>query len=571
MSAGGGRGRLAPYLVGLPGGLWLAIFFVVPLLVMFSLSLQSGNAEAGFTFTWEWSNYTRAWELYSTQFLRSAGYAVVVTALCLVLAYPMAYWIAFYGGARKSTYLFLVLLPFFVSFVIRTASWKFILNDQGFVLGPLKEAGLLPEDFHLLATTTAVIGGLTYNYLPFMVLPLYVALERVDPSLVEAAHDLFAGRAAAFRQGGVPALAARGVRRRADHLRARGLRLRQLQHPRRHQHDHDRQRHPDRVPQQQQLPARLGHVVPAHGGPAGRDLHLRQGARHRAGDGGGPAVSTVATRQAPPEVAPAPAVPGRRRRWTRLILPVYTWLMIFYFSLPILVMIVFGFNDTTGRLNLRWQGFTLRWYQDVFAIPALTTALRNSLIIAVISTIISTVLGTTVGLALGRYRFRGKGVYDLVIFSAISAPELVLGASLLSLFVTTQFVRGFVTITIAHVAFSLAFVAVTVRARVLGLDPALEEAAQDLGADPWTTFRKITLPLLAPGIVAGALLAFALSIDDFVVTSFVSGQTETFPLWVYGATRVGVPPQVNVMGTLIFLGGVAIAVGNAVLARRQRA
>lgn len=282
-------------------------------------------------------------------------------------------------------------------------------------------------------------------------------------------------------------------------------------------------------------------------------------------------MSTIAIRQAPPEAAPAPAVPGRRRRWTRLILPVYTWLMILYFSLPILVMIVFGFNDTTGRLNLRWQGFTLRWYRDVFGLPPLTAALRNSLIIAVISTLITTVLGTTVGIALGRYRFRGKSLYDLVIFSAISAPELVLGASLLSLFVTTQFVRGFVTIIIAHVAFSLAFVAVTVRARVLGLDPALEEAAQDLGANPWTTFRKITLPLLAPGIVAGALLAFALSIDDFVVTSFVSGQVETFPLWVYGATRVGVPPQVNVMGTLIFLGGVAIAVGNAVLARRQRA
>ena len=200
MSARGGRARLAPYLIGLPGGLWLAIFFALPLLVMFSLSLQSGNVETGFHFTWEWSNYTRAWELYSTQFLRSVVYALVVTALCLVMAYPVAYWIAFYGGARKSTYLFLILLPFFVSFVIRTASWKFILNDQGFVLGPLKEIGLLPQDFHLLATTTAVLGGLTYNYLPFMVLPLYVALERVDPSLVEAAHDLFAGRASAFRK-----------------------------------------------------------------------------------------------------------------------------------------------------------------------------------------------------------------------------------------------------------------------------------------------------------------------------------------------------------------------------------
>jgi spermidine/putrescine transport system permease protein len=282
-------------------------------------------------------------------------------------------------------------------------------------------------------------------------------------------------------------------------------------------------------------------------------------------------VTTIASREAPPEVAPAPAVPGRRRRWTRLILPAYTWLMIVYFCLPILVMIVFGFNDTKGKLNLRWQGFTLTWYRDLFAIPALSTALRNSLVVAVISTAITVVIGTMIGIALGRYRFRGKGMYDLVIFSAISAPELVLGASLLSLFITVQFARGFVTIIIAHVAFSLAFVAVTVRARVLGLDPTLEEAAQDLGADPWTTFRKITLPLLAPGIVAGALLAFALSIDDYVVTSFINGQVETFPLWVFGATRIGVPPQVNVMGTLIFLGGVAIAVSNALLARRQRA
>jgi spermidine/putrescine transport system permease protein len=200
MSARRGRGRLTPYLIGLPGGLWLGIFFVVPIVVMLSLSLQSGNAEEGYRFTWAWSNYADAWDFYHVQFIRSIVYGLIVTVLCLVLAYPMAYWIAFYGGRHKSTYLFLILLPFFVSFVIRTASWKFILNDEGFVLGPLKEAGLLPGDFHILATSTAVIGGLTYNYLPFMVLPLYVALERIDPSLVEAAYDLFASRAQAFRR-----------------------------------------------------------------------------------------------------------------------------------------------------------------------------------------------------------------------------------------------------------------------------------------------------------------------------------------------------------------------------------
>ena len=281
-------------------------------------------------------------------------------------------------------------------------------------------------------------------------------------------------------------------------------------------------------------------------------------------------MTTLATREAPPEAAPAPAA-GGRRRWTRLLLPAYTWVMIVYFSLPILVMIAFGFNDTHSRVNLRWQGFTFKWYGKLFDIPDLSQALRNSLVIALVTTIISTVLGTMMGLAMGRYRFRGQGATDLLLFANIAAPELVLGSALLTLFIILQVPRGYLTILIAHVMFSLSFVAVTVRARVIGLDPALEEAAQDLGADPFTTFRKITLPLLFPGILAGALLAFALSIDDYVITSFNNGQTITFPLWVYGATRIGVPPQVNVMGTLIFLGGVGLALVNTVFARRQRA
>jgi spermidine/putrescine transport system permease protein len=194
---GAGR-RLAPYLLVLPGGLWLAAFFVVPTVLMLSLSLQTGSVEEGFRLTWRVATYADAISLYHTQLVRSLVYSAVVTAIALVLSYPMAYWIAFHGGSRKSTYLFLILLPFFVSFVIRTVSWQFILADQGILLGPLKSAGLLPEDFHLLATAWAVIGGLTYNFLPFMVLPLYVSLERIDPTLVEAANDLYASKAQGF-------------------------------------------------------------------------------------------------------------------------------------------------------------------------------------------------------------------------------------------------------------------------------------------------------------------------------------------------------------------------------------
>jgi spermidine/putrescine transport system permease protein len=189
---------LAPYLLVLPGGLWLAAFFVIPIVIMLSLSLQTGNIEEGFRLTWRVATYADALRLYHTQLVRSLVYSGIVTAIALLVSYPMAYWIAFHGGSRKSTFLFLILLPFFVSFVIRTVSWQFILADQGILLGPLKSLHLLPSDFHVLATAWAVIGGLTYNFLPFMVLPLYVSLERIDTTLVEAAHDLYATRAQGF-------------------------------------------------------------------------------------------------------------------------------------------------------------------------------------------------------------------------------------------------------------------------------------------------------------------------------------------------------------------------------------
>ncbi|MEU8797040.1 ABC transporter permease [Spirillospora sp. NPDC048819] len=226
-------------------------------------------------------------------------------------------------------------------------------------------------------------------------------------------------------------------------------------------------------------------------------------------------------------------------------------------------MILFGFNDIQGKQNFRWQGFTLKWYARLFDRSDLTAAVVNSLTIALLSTLITTVLGTFAGLALGRYRFRGKGSTNLLLFMAISCPEIVMGASLLSMFVTFNLPRGYLTILVAHVMFSVAFVAVTVRARVVGLDPAVEEAAQDLGAGPWTRFRLVTLPMIMPGVLAGALLAFVLSVDDFIITNFTSGATVTFPLWIYGSTRTGTPPQVNVMGTLIFAVGVVIAVLSA--------
>lgn len=255
--------------------------------------------------------------------------------------------------------------------------------------------------------------------------------------------------------------------------------------------------------------------------------------------------------------------PQVRSRYADRILLGYTWLLIAWLLLPIVVMIVFGFNDTASRFNIRWQGFTLRWYRELFEIPALSEALVNSLILAVLTMIIAGALGTMLGLAIGRYRFRGQGVTNLVMFAVIASPELVMGASLLSFFVSANLGLGLGTILIAHVMFSIAFVAVVVRARVLTLDPNLEEAARDLGANPFTTFWLVTFPMIFPAVLSGGLLAFALSIDDFIITDFTSGTATTFPLWVWGSSRVGIPPQVNVMGTLIFAVGVLITAVSA--------
>ncbi|OJF16033.1 ABC transporter permease [Couchioplanes caeruleus] len=204
------RRALTPYLLVLPGGLWLLLFFVVPAATMLSLSLQEGDVVNGYVFTGHWQTYADAIVTYRTQFLRSLTYGAITTLVLVGVAFPVAYWIAVHGGRRKPAYLLLLLSPYFVSFVLRTISWRQLLTDEGVLLGPLKSAGLLSAQFHVLGTPVAVIGGLVYTFLPFMVLPVYVALERIDPRVVEAARDLYAGPAAAFRRVVLP-LALPGV------------------------------------------------------------------------------------------------------------------------------------------------------------------------------------------------------------------------------------------------------------------------------------------------------------------------------------------------------------------------
>ncbi len=281
------------------------------------------------------------------------------------------------------------------------------------------------------------------------------------------------------------------------------------------------------------------------------------------------ATETIASDAAEPAAARKP--PGkfwRKVRWQAL--NVFAGLVLLYLFIPISVIIIFSFNLPAGKFNLTWNQFSLDAWKHPFGAPGIQEAVKLSIEIAFFSTIIATALGTLAALALARYNFRGRSASNFAIFTPMATPEIVMGSSLLTLFIAAQNPQlGFATILIAHIMFNISYVIVTVKARVYGFDRRLEEAAMDLFANEWKTFRKITLPLIAPGIGAAAALAFALSIDDFVVTQFNSGAEVTFPLYIYGASRNGVPVQVNVIGSMIFLIGVGGMFLNLVIQNRR--
>ena len=268
------------------------------------------------------------------------------------------------------------------------------------------------------------------------------------------------------------------------------------------------------------------------------------------------------------------AAPARRERSVlatvlafvrRKALAVYSLLFFAYLLLPIAIVIVFSFNNPTGKFNYTWQGFTWDNWRYWDGVPGIRSAIVLSLEIALVASLVATALGTMIALALVRYGFRGRGTTNILIFLPLSTPEIVLGASLLTLFLNLNVIFGFWTILIAHIMFCISFAVVTVKARLVGFDRHLEEAAMDLGANEWMTFQKVTLPLIAPAILAALLLCFAISIDDFVVTYFNSGSKVTFPLFVWGAARVGAPPQVNVIGTAIFVVALTAMLANVLI------
>jgi spermidine/putrescine transport system permease protein len=231
---------------------------------------------------------------------------------------------------------------------------------------------------------------------------------------------------------------------------------------------------------------------------------------------------------------------------------IYGALAIAYMLIPIVVIAIFSFNDPEGKFNFTWNGFTLEHWENAFSLPALNEAFVTSLVLAALATLVATILGTMIALALVRHQFHGRRPANFLIVLPLATPEVVIGAALLSMFVYFEVARGFTTLLIAHIMFSISFVVIVVRSRLIGFDRSIEEAARDLGAGAFETFRLVTLPLIMPGVLGGALLAFALSLDDFVISNFNSGREETFPLFIFGASQRGIPVEVNVIATILF-------------------
>lgn len=268
----------------------------------------------------------------------------------------------------------------------------------------------------------------------------------------------------------------------------------------------------------------------------------------------------------------SPAVSINRFRfgsWGDKIIPIFAGLAFIYLMVPIAYVVVFSFNDA-GRSNLIWRGFTFDNWLNPCGAPQVCTAFTNSLRLGAVSTVLATVLGTLIAMALVRYRFRGRPLVNMLIFLPMSTPEVVLGAALLSQFLSAGIPLGMTTVVIAHTMFCVSFVVVAVKARIAGLDPRLEEAARDLYASPWTTFWRVTFPALLPGIAAAALLAFSLSFDDFIVANFNSGSYDTFPQFIYVSATRGIPAQANVLSSFMFFLALALVVGSQLVSRARR-
>jgi putrescine transport system permease protein len=536
--------------------LWLLLFFAVPFGLIFKISLSDQararppylpqlDLTAGlagvrdFLTGLDLENFATLLtdSFYVRSYLLSVQTAVLATIITLLIAYPMAYGLARAPARWRSVLLGLVVLPFWISFLIRVYAWMAILKPNGFLDLAGQALGLNAGALALLNSPSAVIIGIVYSYLPFMILPLHSVLDKMDDTLVEASRDLGASALRTFLSITLP-LSLPGIY--AGCLLAF-------------------------------IPMVGEFVIPDLLGGNDSALIGKTLWTEFFNNQDWPLASAIAVgmlamlavpiyllqkAQAQADVVSAPVGQGERR-WS-LFAMAAVFLGLAFIYLPILLVMLFSFNES--RLVTVWSGFSLKWYRLLFDNAQLLSSSWLSFKLAVVSATAATILGVLAALTLVRGRqMRGYNVFGFMVLAPIIIPEMVIGLAFLLLFVAIGVPRGFFTLFLAHATFGMCFVAATVQARLSGFDMSLEEASRDLGASPWQTFWRITLPLILPAVVSGWALAFVLSFDDLIISSLVSGPgATTLPMRLYSQVRLGVTPEVNAASTLMVVTAVLV-------------
>jgi ABC-type spermidine/putrescine transport system permease subunit I len=537
--------------------LWLVCFFVLPFLLILKISLsdrararppylpqfdftQGANGIWSFLSGLDFENYTTLLtdSFYFRSYILSLETAVIATVFTLLIAYPMAYGLTRVPQKWRSFLLALVVLPFWISFLIRVYAWMSILKPNGFLDMLGQSIGLDVGALALLNTKSAVIIGIVYSYLPFMILPLFTVLDKLDDTLLEASRDLGASTWRTFRSITLP-LSLPGIY--AGCLLAF-------------------------------IPMVGEFVIPDLLGGNDTALIGKTLWTEFFNNQDWPLASAIAIgmllllllpiaalqkAQTRADVRQGTAGSSAGRSPTAFNLTAVIAGLGFIY-LPIFLVIVFSFNDS--RLVTVWAGFSLKWYGMLFQNTQLLQSALLSFKLAFLSATAATVLGVMAALTIVRVRkFRGKNLFSFLVLAPIIIPEMVIGLAFLLLFVAIDLPRGFFTLFLAHSTFGLCFVATTVQARLSGFDTTLEEASADLGASGWQTFWKITFPLILPGVLSGWALAFVLSYDDLIISSLVTGPgATTLPMRLYSQMRLGVTPEVNAASTLMVLVAVLV-------------
>ena len=506
----------------LPYTLWMTVFTLIPLGVVVFYAFTDSLTGA---FTFENLSHLGT---YLPIFLRSIFLSLAFSAICLVIGYPVAYTIARATPSRQRLLSMLVMLPMCMSFLLRTLAWVAMLEDTGILNSWISALGLKP--LPLIRNSGAVILGMVYNYLPYMITPLYTVMIKIDPRLIEAAQDLGCNQRQVFTRVVLP-LSVPGIVSGLTMVFVPAVSTFYIsQKLGQHRHHHDRRRH--RKPVQNRLQSQPGRRAEPHDDGDDLPLHRLYEPLYRTGRGGDDAVKKASK--------------------------VFTALIFLFLYIPMVVLAVASFN--TGNDIAVFKGFTFAQYGELFRDGDLLRLLGNSLIIAVLSSVLATILGTMAAVGLHGARGRLRRAVMTLTNIPMTNPDIVTGVSLALLFAFTgtllkiNSILGFWTLLIAHVTFNLPYVILSVLPKLTQMDPDLEEAALDLGCTPTEAFFRVILHEILPGIVSGLMMAFTMSLDDFVISYFVTGSSFiTLPVEIYNYTKKPIHPKIYALFTMMFL------------------